>query len=546
MDTRLFFENFSALADSPNGVQNLRELILQLAMMGKLVPQDPGDTCGEELLKEIDSEGKNLPQEAHKKRIKEIKSNGNKGSLFNIPDIWTWSKIGRISYDWGQKKPKDKFSYIDVSSIENGNISKNVQILEAHNAPSRARKLVRPGSVIYATIRPYLLNIAVIDREYNPSPIVSTAFAVVHPYSSINGKFLYYYFQSEFFINYIESLMTGVAYPAVNEGKFFNSPVPIPPLSEQHRIVTKVGELIALCDELEEKKKKRDECRITLGKSALGKLSSSSDSKEFKKHWQRICDHFELIFDAPENAKELRQAILVLAFQGKLANRDPNTESVEKLLSVDNQKAKKQGRTTRGNEKNEILLDLPKEWRLCFLHEVAEVEMGNSPPGDTYNDNGEGVPLINGPVEFSPGPFGKTKKIKFTTKPTKMCKSNDLLICVRGSTTGRTNIASFDACVGRGVAYIRAKIYQPYLNYYICSLYQAILGMGVGTAFPSISQEQIRNIPFPLPSLREQSSIVKKINELMTLCDGLEEALKQSKTISENLMESVVHHLVEA
>src|SRR5439155_1636751 len=95
-------------------------------------------------------------------------------------------------------------------------------------------------------------------------------------------------------------------------------------------------------------------------------------------------------------------------------------------------------------------LELPNGWARCSLIEVAEIEMGNSPPGNSYNERGEGVPLINGPVEFSPGPFGPTIKSKFTTNPTKRCRKGDLLICVRGATTGRTNIAVFDACIGRG------------------------------------------------------------------------------------------------
>ena len=89
---------------------------------------------------------------------------------------------------------------------------------------------------------------------------------------------------------------------------------------------------------------------------------------------------------------------------------------------------------------------LPDKWRSACLGEIADIVMGNSPPGDSYNDEGIGTPLINGPVEFSDGPLGKTLRKKFTTSPAKMCKESDLLICVRGSTTGRTNVAGFEAC----------------------------------------------------------------------------------------------------
>src|SRR3954471_24064442 len=94
-------------------------------------------------------------------------------------------------------------------------------------------------------------------------------------------------------------------------------------------------------------------------------------------------------------------------------------------------------------------------WATKRLGELCEIIMGQSPPGETYNTDGEGVPLINGPVEFTPGPFGETVVNQYTTAPSKICEVGDLLLCVRGSTTGRTNIAGFRACLGRGVAAIR-------------------------------------------------------------------------------------------
>jgi type I restriction enzyme S subunit len=112
--------------------------------------------------------------------------------------------------------------------------------------------------------------------------------------------------------------------------------------------------------------------------------------------------------------------------------------------------------------------------------------MGQSPDGDSYNTTGVGVPLINGPVEFSKDSFGKTIRSKFTTQPTKFCKEGDLILCVRGSTTGRMNIAGFDACVGRGVAAIRAKHYQPWINHFISSKRDEIHDKGTGATFPNV------------------------------------------------------------
>lgn len=160
---------------------------------------------------------------------------------------------------------------------------------------------------------------------------------------------------------------------------------------------------------------------------------------------------------------------------------------------------------------------LPCGWRSACLGKIAEIVMGNSPPGDSYNDEGIGTPLINGPVEFSDGPLGKTLRKKFTTSPAKMCKESDLLICVRGSTTGRTNVAGFAACIGRGVASIRAHECQRYVNHFICAQRSRIFSAGKGSTFPSISQQQLADIEIPLPPLSEQ----KRIADILDKADAI-------------------------
>ncbi len=138
---------------------------------------------------------------------------------------------------------------------------------------------------------------------------------------------------------------------------------------------------------------------------------------------------------------------------------------------------------------------MKKGWPTKRLGEVCEIIMGQSPDGESYNTTGEGVPLINGPVEFSAESFGKTVRTKFTTQPTKFCKEGDLILCVRGSTTGRMNIAGFDACVGRGVAAIRGKQYQPWINHFVSSKRDEIHGKGTGATFPNVSGDSLANLP---------------------------------------------------
>ena len=193
---------FETAFSAPDGVKKLRELILSLAMQGKLVPQDPSDQPASELLKEIETEKERLVKEEKIKKSKPLREITSDEIPYEIPDSWEWVRIRDIAHDWGQKKPDKRFTYIDVGSIDNKNgiISDSVQVLESSEAPSRARKLVHKGTVIYSTVRPYLLNIAIIEKEYDNELIASTAFAILHPYSGLNNYFIYYYLRSPIFI----------------------------------------------------------------------------------------------------------------------------------------------------------------------------------------------------------------------------------------------------------------------------------------------------------------------------------------------------------
>lgn len=157
---------------------------------------------------------------------------------------------------------------------------------------------------------------------------------------------------------------------------------------------------------------------------------------------------------------------------------------------------------------------LPEGWADGTLNDLSEITMGNSPPSSTYNQTGDGIPLVNGPVEFSEGQLGPTHVTKYTTAPSRTCKEGDFLLCVRGSTTGRSNIAAFDACIGRGVASIRAYEYQPFVNHFVASKRQAFYDMGTGSTFPSVSQKQIGAVRVGVPPLAEQSRIVSAIESL--------------------------------
>lgn len=247
-------ERMDDLFTAPADLVPLREAVLQLAVRGRLVEQEPDDEPAGRLLELIVAEKVELVK---KKKVRKRKSYGSLMSdeiPFEIPRSWTWARLRDLAHDLGQKVPDKTFSYIDVSAIDNkrGEIISAVPILDPSEAPSRARKLVRLGSVIYSTVRPYLLNIAVVDCEYSPTPIASTAFAVLHPHSGVHSRLLFFYLRAPFFVDFVTAQMKGVAYPAINDTDLLCAPVPLPPTAEQYRIVAKVDELMGLIDQLEQ------------------------------------------------------------------------------------------------------------------------------------------------------------------------------------------------------------------------------------------------------------------------------------------------------
>jgi type I restriction enzyme S subunit len=249
----MVYQPFDSLFNCQENVTSLRKAILHLAVRGRLVPQSLGDEPPSALVEGIRAERAKLVMDGVTLKTKSYPQISKDEYPYHLPKNWIWLRLADIAHDWGQKEPVQNFTYIDVASIdkERGRIGDAVKVLKPEQAPSRARKLVAKGSVIYSTVRPYLLNIAIVDQEFKPDPIVSTAFAVLHPYSGISNKYLYYYLRSKPFIDYVEAEMAGMAYPAINETRLFKGLVPVPPLDEQQRIVAKVDKLVALCDKLE-------------------------------------------------------------------------------------------------------------------------------------------------------------------------------------------------------------------------------------------------------------------------------------------------------
>ena len=232
----------------------MQKSILQMAIQGKLVPQIPEEGNGEDLFWEIQTKRQAMIKAGKIKKGKSYPTIDEDEVPFDIPETWIWARLQDLVYNRGQKIPSKTFCYIDIGSIDNKRQRLNPEdnIIEANKAPSRARKIVQTGDILYSTVRPYLHNMCIIDREFSLEPIANTGFAAMTCFEGINNKYLFYYLLSPSFDNYANDTENakGVAYPAINDDRLYRAVVPVPPVSEQNRIVAKLEEILPLCERL--------------------------------------------------------------------------------------------------------------------------------------------------------------------------------------------------------------------------------------------------------------------------------------------------------
>lgn len=246
-NSQLALDNLTSIIKTKADAAELRKAILHLAVSGKLVSQIPSEGTGEYLYKQIQA----IKSQNPKKRntLPEIK---DREKPFAIPSSWRWTRVSDLGYALGQKVPDKEFYYIDVASINNSTqILKQPALLPAKDAPSRARKIVRDGTVIYSTVRPYLLNTTVVQDVFDKELIASTAFAILHPFAGIDSHWLLFNLTAQYFTDYTNEKSVGAAYPAINDAQFSMALMPLPPSAEQKRIVAKTTELLGLISELE-------------------------------------------------------------------------------------------------------------------------------------------------------------------------------------------------------------------------------------------------------------------------------------------------------
>lgn len=518
MKLETFFEKFELFADAPGAVAKMRALVLELAVRGQLSernPEDQNDPAWQVFLEKFDN------------RI----HGTDPGPPFDIPNEWRWVCVDDVADACGQKRPDEPFTYIDVASIDNqcGIIKSDLEVLTPENAPSRARKLVRLGTVIYATVRPYLKNIAIIDREFSPPAIVSTAFAVLHPRPFVDSRFLFFWLRSKPFEVEVAERMKGVAYPAINDGEFRSCPVPLPPLAEQKRIVAKVDELMTLCDRLEAQQQERETRQVALIRASLARFTEVPTPANLQ-------FLFHPSYDV--TPADLRKTILTLAVQGKLVPQDPNDEPAEEVCDPDDELAEAS------------TFEVPLGWIWTRLANLAEINGGFAFKSTAYTEDGMRVVRISDFDEFG---FKDHKIVRHPFSPDLqkfVLEEQNILMAMTGGTVGKSYLVRMmpePMVVNQRVATIKVtdSALPPYIDIVIRSeMTQEVIRKAKNSTNDNISMGDIKGFAVPLPPLAEQRRIVAKVEQLMALVDELEQQLAASRATAEKLLTALVAELV--
>lgn len=546
-----------------HGIKKLRELILELAVRGKLVPQNPDDEPASVLLQRIAVEKAQLVKEKKIKKQKPLSPIAENEKPFLLPDGWEWARLGEIGRDWGQKTPSGDFTYLDVSAIDNskGKIA-SPKVLPADKAPSRARKKVAKGTVIYSTVRPYLQNICVVDRLFTPEAIASTAFAILHPLQQMSGEFFALYLRSPVFIKYVESVQTGIAYPAINDKQFFSGLTPVPPHAEALRIMDKVNELLALCDQLEQQQTNNITAHQTLVDALLATLTQSTTAEEVTENWTRIAEHFDTLFTTDHSIEQLKQTVLQLAVMGRLVPQDDSDEPASVLLEkiaeekarlVKEKKIKKQ-RPLPAITDEEKPFPLPKGWEWCRVGTFTVVGTGATPARDNpeYYEPAEIPWVTSGETgkDFIESTQEKVSSLAVKETNVSVYPIGTLIVAMygQGKTRGQVSELKIDAGTNQACAaiqFVESSVeHRKYVKLFFQKSYEDLRTLAAGGAQPNLNVGKISNTVVALPPLSEKCRIVTKVHELMELCDTLKSQIHQTQTTQLNLANAIVEKAV--
>ena len=548
------------------GIKKLRELILELAVRGKLVPQDPNDEPASELLKRIAAEKAELVKQGKIKKQKPLPEISEEEKPFELPEGWEWVTLATVGEIVGGGTPKSDnpqfwakngikwITPADLYGLKGKYITSGARDISPAGLSNSSARLMPKGSVLFSSRAP-IGYVAIADAELS----TNQGFKSCVPYIKESAEYIYYFLLAS--AKKIDAEARGTTFKEVSGAIVSKILLPLPPLSEQLKIVSRANELMSLCDQLEQQSLTSLDAHQQLVESLLGTLTDSQNAEELAENWTRISEHFDTLFTTEASVDALKQTILQLAVMGKLVPQDPNDEPASELLKrIAQEKAQlvKEGKIKKQKplppiSNEEKPFELPEGWEWCRLNDISsKITDGDhkTPPRIA-----EGYKLLSaknirdGYLDYNNCDY--ISAIDYE-KSRERClpEKGDLLIVSVGGTIGRSSLIKdcSDFALVRSVAIIKPLLIEPeYLKLAMDSklLQSMIHSHKRGGAQPCLYLGEISKFLFPTPPLAEQRNIVNKVSILMEKCRflflGLQSAQQTQLHLADALTDAAIN-----
>ena len=588
-------QNFEALAEAPDALPRLRELVLQLAVRGKLVAQDPGDEPASVLLHRIAKEKAHAVKVGRAKKETPLPPVKEDERPFEVPEGWEWVRLGEVcSYIQRGKSPDYDDEGGSVPVISQKCVQWSGFKLERARFISDA-SVDKYGPERFLTSDDLLWNstgLGTLGRVavYEANPAYPRAVADSHVTivraSQFSVQYLWCWLASPVVQERIETLATGSTKQTELATSTVSSYIlPLPPLAEQHRIVAAVDALMAHLDALEAARSSREACRVAARDAALAALRDAAVApplphpcsirvpsvakpapplpSPLQEAWHRVAAHMDDLFTSPSDIPPLRQTILQLAIRGQLVPQDPTDEPASELLkriAAEKARGVKEGRLKKEAPlppvgEDERPFEVPAGWVFVplanALFEVFTGPFGSTLHASDYVPNG--IPVLNpqnlrgGVIEV----FSDTCISEETTKRLSgfRVRERDVILARRGE-MGRCAVVGMREdgwLCGTGSLVLRppSHLSPQFLALFIrCPfIVDRLAGDSVGSTMLNLNQRILCSLPLPLPPLAEQHRIVAAVDALLSLCDTLEARLKDTHEARAAFAAAAVHHL---
>jgi type I restriction enzyme S subunit len=545
---------FDTLAEAPEGVTRLRELVVQLAVRGQLVPQDPDETPP---FRPVASENVDSVKFRTGRPWAGTEPTPQQEAPFDLPRGWVWVRVNDTgTYTNGLAFKPSQWKTTGRPIIRIQNLTDETNEFHYTDGDFSDDVIVRDGDLLVswsATLEAFIW--------HRGEGVLNQHIFRVEPCDSlVDRTFLYWLLRQAIRDIANSEHAHGLAMKHVNRGPFLAHVVGIPPLAEQHRIVARVDELMGLLDRFEAARSTRDGTRTALRDSALAALRDADTFEEVEVAWHRIAERMADIVTDPDDVDPLRQAVLGLAVRGRLVPQDPADEPANVLLGrIAAHKARlvKEGKIRKFDllprvSKEEVPFEAPARWSLCRLAEVSlKVTDGEH---KTPRRSSEGYYLLsarnvlNGRIDLTDVdyvPEDEFSRIRRRCDP----DSGDVLISCSGS-VGRVAVVDRDGAYAmvRSAALVKPSQEHVDSRFLALCLRSPLVQHQIAVRSRQSAQAnlfigQIASLACPLPPLAEQHRIVARVDDLMSLLDRLEQHLVAKRDTHDTFAAAAVHHL---